>query len=63
MSNEKFNYTSGVKLKRLTTCVCVCALVYTYSDLLHENNIGGLSFMQEAVHMLHTAGGCAQLLT
>lgn len=56
---------SAVKFNRLTCLqflrVCVCT--YTYSDLLHENSIGGLCFMQEAVHVLHTAGGCAQFLT
>lgn len=55
MSRVKFG---GEKLNS----VSVCSLAYTYSDLLHENSIGGLSFMQEAVHMLYAAGGCAQLL-
>jgi len=41
----------------------VCLDISTYSDLLHENRIGGLSFMQEAVHVFHVAGGCAQLFT
>lgn len=41
----------------------VCSFVYTYSDLLHENSIGGFSLMQKAVHVFHTACGCIQLLS
>lgn len=37
--------------------------VYAYGDLLHENSVGGLGFMQQAVHVLHAARGGAELLT
>lgn len=47
----------------MCVCVCVYLCAYTYGNLLHENSVGGLSFVQQAVHVLHTAGGCAQLLT
>lgn len=47
----------------LMSTVNVKKVIYThtYSDLLHEDSIGGLSFVQQAVHVLHAARGCVQL--
>ena len=47
----------------LRSCVFLLSdCVYTYCNLLHEDCIGGFRFVQQAVHMLHTACRCGQLL-